>query len=74
MDARLCVGNYGVHPFCFEGLNLKVYCVEELCFCLKENAYLLDTDIMADRLVDWLGQECGLEDLAEELYHMVHKT
>ncbi|MBR5248053.1 MAG: hypothetical protein IKV27_03795 [Lachnospiraceae bacterium] len=73
MDARLCVGNYGVHPFCFEGLNLKVYCVEELCFCLKENAYLLDTDIMGDRLVDWLRQECGLEDLAGELHRMVHR-
>lgn len=73
MDARLCVGNYGVRPFYFEGLNLKVYCVEELCFCLKENAYLLDTDIMGDRLVDWLGQECGLEDLAGELHHMVHR-
>ena len=73
MDARLCVGNYAVHPFCFEGLNLKVYCVEELCFCLKENAYLLDTDIMADRLVDWLGQECGLVDLSKELHHMVHR-
>ncbi len=73
MDARLCVGNYGVRPFCFEGLNLKVYCVEELCFCLKENAYLLDTDIMGDRLVNWLKQECGLEDLAEELHQMVHR-
>ena len=73
MDARLCVGNYAVRPFCFEGLNLKVYCVEELCFCLKENAYLLDTDIMADRLVDWLGQECGLVDLVGELHHMVHR-
>lgn len=73
MDARLCVGNYGVRPFCFEGLNLKVYCVEELCFCLKENAYLLDTDFMGDRLVDWLRQECGLEDLAVELHHMVHR-
>lgn len=73
MDARLCVGNYAVRPFCFEGLNLRVYCVEELCYVLKENAYLLDTDIMADCLVDWLGLECGLADLARELHHMVHK-
>ncbi len=73
MDARLCVGNYGVHPYCFEGLNLKVYCAEELCYALKENAFLLDTDIMSDRLVDFLGQECGLEELAAELHEMVHK-
>lgn len=73
MDARLCIGNYAVRPYLFEGLDLKVYCVEELCYVLKENAFLLDTDIMTDRLVDWLGQECGLTDLAGELHHMVHK-
>ncbi len=73
MDARLCVGNYAVRPYYFEGLDLRVYCVEELCYALKENAFLLDMDIMADRLVDWLGQECGLTDLAEDLHDMVHR-
>ncbi len=73
MDARLCVGNYAVKPYSFEGLNLRVYCVEELCYALKENAFLLDADIMADRLADWLSQECGLVDLARELYDMIHR-
>ena len=73
MSARLCVGNYASCAYCFEGLNLKVYCIEELCYCLKENAFLLDRDIMSDRLVDWLRQECGLPDLAADLYTMVHK-
>ena len=73
MDARLCVGNYAARPYLFEGLNLKVYCVEELCYVLKEYAFLLDTDLMADRLVDWISQECGLSELAKELHHMVHK-
>lgn len=73
MSARLCVGNYASCAYCFEGLNLKVYCIEELSYCLKENAFLLDRDIMSDRLVDWLRQDCGLPDLADELYTLVHK-
>ena len=73
MSTRLCVGNYASCAYCFEGLNLKVYCIEELCYCLKENAFLLDRDIMSDRIVDWLRQECGLQDLAVDLYTMVHK-
>ncbi len=73
MSARLCVGNYASCAYCFEGLNLRVYCIEELSYCLKENAFLLDRDIMSDRLVDWLRQECGLPELADELYTMVHK-
>ncbi len=72
MKVSLSVGNYGAVPYCLEGLGLRVYCVEELCYCLKENAYLLDVDLMSDRLVAWLDQECGLKSLAEELYRMVH--
>lgn len=73
MKVSLCVGNYASNPYCFEGLDLRVYCAEELCFCLKENAFLLDTDIMADRLLEWLERECGLVQLSKELYVLVHK-
>lgn len=73
MDARLCVGNYAAVPYCFEKLNLRVYCAEELCYVLKENAFLLDTDVMEDGLVRWVDAECGLKELAEKLHHLIHK-
>ena len=73
MGVSLSVGNYAAHPFCLEGLGLHVYCAEELCYCLKENAFLLDMDLLSDKLVNWIRQECGLEDLAKELYTMVHR-
>ena len=73
MSARMCVGNYTACAYHFEGLNLNVYCMEELCYCLKENAFLLDVDLMSDRLVDWIDRECGLRELAKELYPMVHR-
>lgn len=73
MSVRLCVGAYASRPYCFKGWNLRVYCVEELCYAMKENAFLLDTDIMSDRLLDWLDRECELPELAEELYSLVHK-
>ena len=73
MKVSLSVGKYAVHPFVLEGLGLRVYCAEELCYCLKENAFLIDTAIMSDALTDWIRQECGLDDLAEELHSMIHK-
>lgn len=73
MQISLSVGKYAREPFCLEGLGVRVYCAEELCYCLKENAFLLDRDIMSDQLVRWLKQECGLEGLADELYAMIHK-
>jgi len=40
---------------------------------MKENAFLLDLSFMDDGLLDWLGRECGLLDLARALYPLVHR-
>lgn len=73
MRVSVCVGNYAKTPYEITGIGLAVYCVEELCFAMKENAFLLDTTLMSDVLVDWLADECGLKELARELYPLVHK-
>ena len=55
MKASLCVGEYCENAYNVEGLDIRVYSMEELCYCLKENAFLLDLSIMNDKLVDWIG-------------------
>lgn len=69
----LLCGHDATTPYRFENPDIYVYCVEELCYVLKQNAFLLDADIMNKTLVNWLEQECGLSDLANTLYPMVHK-
>lgn len=73
MRISLCVGNYAKIPYCVPGPELSVYCIEELCFCMKENAFLLDTSLMSDALIDWIDGECGLNMLAVELHKLLHK-
>lgn len=73
MRVSVCVGNYATTPYGIPGLGLQVYCMEELCYCLRENAYLLDLSLLEEQLVDWIDRECGLRDLAKELYPMVRK-
>ena len=73
MKASLCVGEYCENTYHVEGLELEVHCLEELCYCLKENAFLLDLSLMNDKLVDWIGEACGVKELAKQLYPMVHK-
>lgn len=73
MKASLCVGEYCETAYNIEELEIRVYCMEELCYCLKENAFLLDMSIMNDKLVDWIGEECRVRELAKQLYPMVHK-
>lgn len=73
MRVSVCVGNYTETPYLIVSLGTFVHCIEELCYGFKENAFLLDTSIMNDTLVDWIANECELKELARELYPMVHK-
>lgn len=74
MKASLCVGNYAQTPYCIEGIDIEVYSMEELCYCIKENVFLLDVSLMNDELLQWIDRECGLLDLVRELNPMVHKV
>lgn len=73
MGLSLCVGNYATTPYCITSLGIQVYCMEELCYCLRENAFLLDFSVMDEYLIDWIDNECGVSELANELYLMVRK-
>ena len=73
MRASVCVGNYATIPYIIEELELSVFSLEELCYCLKENAFLLDVTLMNDVLLGWIENECGVKELAKELYPLVHK-
>lgn len=69
----LCTGKYATTPYCIDKLGIRVWSVEELCFCLRENAFLLDEEIMSSRLVEWLSEECDLTELSKSLSAMVHR-
>ena len=47
MRVSVCVGSYATIPYTIEELELSVYSMEELCYCLKENAFLLDVSLFS---------------------------
>lgn len=73
MRVSVCVGDYAKTPYCLPGIEMNVYCMEELCYCMKENAFLLDPALMNDGLLHWIEQECGLKELARALHPLVHR-
>ena len=74
MKASLCVGRYATTPYCIEGIDVFIYSMEELCYCIKENAFLIDVSLMNDGLLEWIDRECGLRDLVKILNPLVHKA
>ncbi|SCX06157.1 hypothetical protein SAMN02910339_00921 [Lachnospiraceae bacterium YSD2013] len=66
------VGKVAKTPYYFEKVYVNIYSMEELCYVLYENAFLIDKDILDKKLVEWIDKECGLTDLARNLYMLVN--
>jgi len=73
MRVSVCVGDYAKTSYCIPGLELQVFCMEELCYCLRENAFLLDLSLLDEELVSWIDRACGVTELAGMLYPLVRK-
>lgn len=69
----LCTGDYAEIPYFFEKTYVNLYSLEELCYCLVENAELLDQEIVSEKLARWLDEQCGLPKLAHALYALVNQ-
>lgn len=68
----VCIGATAQKPFYFEKVYTNLYSIEELCFVLHENAFILEDDIMTKDLVKWIDTECKLPELADDLYPMIN--
>lgn len=67
MGVRVCLGKYAETGYEPDYMGCRIYSVEELCYFIKENAYLLDEHFVKEDLGKWLAEECDLKDLGEEL-------
>ena len=43
-------------PYYIEGISWNVYSIEELCYYIEHNTYLLDKDFMTEELCTWIGK------------------
>ncbi len=73
MRVSVCVGDYAKTPYCVPGPEMRVCCLEELSYVLRENAFLLDLSLMNDELLGWIEEECGARELARALHPLVHR-
>lgn len=70
----LGTGRYAEKPFYVEKFGVNLYSVEELCYLLVEKAEMLDPEIMQRELVQWLDEQCGLNQLAHALYSLLNQN
>ncbi|MDR0963955.1 MAG: hypothetical protein LBM60_04995 [Clostridium sp.] len=73
MAIHSSLGQYALNPYTFETLGLRVYCIEELCYVIKENAFLLDEEFLTKEMIEWIVQDLHLPELAMGLRERLQK-
>lgn len=68
---RLCQTKMAERPYYIENISTNIYSLEELCYYLQNNLYLLDDTIINEELCDWIREELGLKQLYLRLYKVL---
>jgi tetratricopeptide (TPR) repeat protein len=63
----LCQTKKADVPYFIENISTNIYTIEELCYYLYHNLYLLDQTIFSEELCNWIGEELNLPNLAGKL-------
>lgn len=67
----LCCFPCAKNPYYLENAKQNIYSIEELCYFLQDNIYLLDENIMTVEFCDWLETELKAVRLAGKLRGMM---
>ncbi len=67
----LCQVKRAKIPYYIENISTSIYSIEELCFYLYNNIYLLDESIINEALCLWIRDELELKKLAQKLSLML---
>ena len=73
MGLDLCQVQQAAKPYYIENISTYIYSIEELCFYLYENVFLIDNTIVNELLCDWIRDELGLKRLYRVLYEHLDK-
>lgn len=69
----LCKGRLAENPYYIVGLGMNVYSIEELCYYFVRDAYILDNDIMDEKLCDYISDELKLEEIGDALKSLLRR-
>lgn len=64
----LCHKKKAKQPYEIARVHMYIYTIEELCYYICNNLYLVDHTIINMQLCDWIGNELELPELGEKLH------
>lgn len=70
-ELYLCLGALSTTPYFLHGLGVNIYSMDELCYYLVQNAYILDNDLIDMKLCDFMRDNLDMKDLSERIRQMI---
>ncbi len=70
-EMYMCLGALSTTPYFLSGLGVNIYSMDELCYYLCQNAYILDNDLIDVRLCDYMRDNLEMPELAAKLRKMI---
>ena len=69
----LCSGEYATNPYFVKEACMHLYSIEELCYYVYNNAFLLDDSFVSERLTQWIAEDLKLEHVAVSIGEIAGK-
>ena len=69
----LCQVKRAKNPYYISNISTNIYSIEELCYYLYHNIYLLDETIINEQLLVWMKEELHLRRLYQRLYVLLEE-
>lgn len=70
----LCRSRRSERPYYISNMAIHIYSMEELCYYIYNNIYLVGTDLFDDGLIDYIERELGEAELAGQLEFLVSQN
>lgn len=67
----LCRTIEAENPYYISNMDLKIYSLEELCYYIYNNIYLIGIDLADDKLVEFIRYEINEVELADKLDYLM---
>lgn len=65
-----CSSKIAKHPYCFPMTKTNVYSIEEVCYYIRNNIYMMQEEVFDRDFVEWLDKELEMETTAKKLENM----